>query len=53
MKDELGREIIQVGSRRRVSLPGDRDLYLATVGDDGVIVLEPAVVQVESESGEQ
>lgn len=42
MKDAMGREVIKVDNRRRITLPGDRNLYLATVQDDGTIILEPA-----------
>ena len=39
-----GPELVRVDSRRRATLPGDRDLYLATVHPDGTIVLDPAVI---------
>jgi hypothetical protein len=39
-------KIIKVtDSRRRVTLPGDRDLYLVTVHPNGTIVFDPAVVK--------
>lgn len=43
--------VVKVDKRRRVTLPGDRDLYLATVHPDGSIFLEPAVVEPINKEG--
>ena len=44
MKDEQDRVVVPVDRRRRVTLPGEHDLYLASVAADGTITLAPAVI---------